>query len=170
MAFKTSFTVPYKKCLVKSGTSVADASSDFSVTQGVYEVASNVGGGEDIYIDNFHFVILASVASSNSSQFGNLATLTNGLTVKYDVDGTNVYTLGTYKSDLELELISDRHVSEEVIGTDHVYEYVLNFDKPFYLKGGRTDRLYVEIDDNLSGLNGVYFSVNGYTSTALITL
>lgn len=171
MSLERSFTVPFKKCLNKSGLlTTYDAADDFSSTQGVYEVISNATPGLDIALDRFHFVIISATAAADLSELGDLTGLTNGMSIKYDVASTLVYTLGTYKNNLQLELVSDSHTNDEASGTDHVYEYILNFDEPFILRGGSLDRLYVELDDNLSSLNGLYFTASGTTTTAKFSL
>lgn len=169
MSLNISFKVPFKKCLVEDGTSNADAASDYSSTSKKFEVVSDTTVGVDISINQLTFIIAGSSAATNSSSFGNISKLTNGMTVKYNASSTDVYTLGTYKSLIDLDLVSDLH-SEEVIGSDYIYEYKLKFDTPFLLKGGHTDSLYINLNDNFSGLTGLYFSVNGYTNTPQYSL
>ena len=161
---KNSYLVPYRACMVENGGSAENAATDHSVTPSVFEVTSGAVGTNKT-ISKIIITIVSSAAAADSSKFGNLATLANGLVVKYDVNGTNVYTIGTYKSLLDLDLMSDEHY-DEVVGTDYIYEYELHFETPIQLTGGHSDRLYVEVSDNLSSLNGLYFGVSGTINTA----
>lgn len=166
MALQISYEVPYRNNLVKSGTAIIDAAANHAASMVEFEVVSGV---EDIVIEKLIVVLVATAAAANSGTFVSAASLTNGISVKYEVDGNAAYTFGTYKNLLELDLASDEHYLEQ-IGTDYIYEYEFKFEKPFVLKAGRTDKLCVEVNDDLSSLSGAYFTASGYTTTAKITL
>lgn len=165
----TSIEVPYRELFVKSGDTVTDASSDYSSTQGVFQIVSSSDISVNIVVDKIIITLVGTAAATNSSRFGTIAQLTNGFNIKYSFDNTDVHTLGPYKSLLDLDLVSDEHY-DETIGTDVIYEFIFKLNVPFILKGGHSDKLYVTLDDNLSGLTGLYFVASGTTNTAKISL
>lgn len=164
-----SFEVPYKELFVKNGASTTDASNNYSVTQGAYEIVSSSDSSVNITIEKIVFTIVGTAAATNSSKFGTLNTLANGLNIKFNYGGTDVHTLGPYKSLLDLDLVSDEHY-DATVGTDVIYEYEIYLTTPFTLKGGNSDKLYITLDDDMSGLSGLYFTASGVTNTARISL
>jgi hypothetical protein len=166
MALQISYEVPYRSNLVKSGTAIVDAGANHAASMVEFELISGV---EDIVVNKLVVTLVATAAATNSSRFVSTSSLTNGITIKYEVDGNAAYTFGTYKNILELDLASDEHYVEQ-IGTDYIYEFEFKFETPFVLKAGRTDKLCVEVNDDLSSLSGAYFTASGHTTTAKITL
>ena len=109
---------------------------------------------EVVRVNRLSMVMVSPSATLDMAQFGNLAALTNGITIKaLDTDSAVILDLGggqSFKSNNDLAALFDLQIITQAAATTIVARLVL--PQPIRLDGGVSERLRLVVADNLSAL------------------
>ena len=108
------------------------------------------------------FITIMDAGSMNAQTYGNLAALTNGINIFYNT-GSKTYInpdIPITKNG-EWAILAQDHVLF-VYGANEMTRAHIHFHTPIKIKN--TETFGIELQDNFTGLQNYYFTIQGYTT------
>lgn len=163
--YQASF--PMIQALEKQGSDPSDfdhenAIGDYSGGTVLYEFLSF--GTADAYIQQIHVTII-STADMDYDEYGSIDELTNGVIIALWQDGAFRFVSPAIKVNHDYQRLfnGDINIPGWKKG-QRVMTATLNLDVPVILKGGSTDFLAVQVNDDFTDLIGHHFTATGFTT------
>lgn len=166
----SSATGPQKRIISQcldvtgDGTGNNNANGDYSSTAGTFKIAPS---SSEIYRISRMIVYIQDTGSFDAGSYGNNITLTNGIDVEYDYDGSVVDLLGNYNVKTTGDWAARCHdvnlgsygVGDEYVSVRWTF---LKSGQYIRLDGSQSQELRIICNDNLTGLVRHEFLVQGY--------
>lgn len=159
---------PLIQALEKVGGSESDpdfenAIGDYSGAPQIFEF--NAFGSADAYINEIHITIIASTAI-DYNDYGNINNgVTNGLIIALFQKGEYRFVSPPFKVNHDYQRLFNGNI--QVPGWmfgNRSFTATLKLEVPVILKGGSTDALQVQLNDDFSSLLGHHLTATGWTT------
>lgn len=122
-------------------------------------------GSADAYINQVH-VTVVSTTMNDYNDYGNISGgLTNGVVIAFFQKGEFRFVSPTFKVNHDYQRLfnGDIKVPGWQFGA-RSFTATLSIDVPIILKGGSTDALYIQVNDDFSSLIAHSFTATGFTT------
>ena len=162
------FSFPMIQAFEKTGGSDSDpdwqnAIGDYSGAPQTFEMTAF--GSADAYVNEIVVTIVGG-SDMNYDEYGDIAGgITNGVIIALFQKGEFRFVSPTFKVNHDYQRLFNGNI--DVPGWrqgDRAFTATLKLDVPIILKGGTTDALYVQLNDDFSSLIGHHFTAVGYTN------
>lgn len=164
-------TLPFIFAFEKQGSSSGDpdhedSAFDFSVTPATYDVTTFEKS--DIYVKQLHITIFSGTPQCKSEDYGSIAAgLANGIQIGLIQDGNILPVSPMLQRNRDYQRIFNGHISLQDWDGKCVYTCTLMLDVPIILRAGTTDSIFIIVQDDLSSLDGHFFSASGWQTRVI---
>lgn len=139
-----------------------NAIGDYSASPVIYEFPGFTTA--DSYINEIHITIIGS-SDIDYDEYGSIDELTNGVTIALFQNDDFRFVSPAFKVNHDYQRYFNGEI--KVPGWkkgNRVMTATLKLDVPVILKGGTTDFLAVQVNDDFTGLIGHHFTATGFTT------
>ena len=139
-----------------------NAIGDYSSSAAIYEFPAF--GTADAYINEIHVTIIAP-AAIDYDEYGSLPALTNGVIIALFQKDEYRFVSPAFTVNHDYQRLFNGNIKIPAWKKgNRVMTATLKLDVPVILKGGSTDALQVQVNDNFTGLIGHHFTATGFTT------
>ena len=164
-SYQTTF--PMIQALEKIGSVPGDVDHENAI--GNYSAAAEIFEfpgftTADAYIRKIHMTMVTSTTMT-PEQYGNLTALTNGIVIAFFQKDAYRIVSPAIKSNSDYQITFNEKIeSPSLKFGEKLYTATLTLDTPLIIKGGSTDALQVQVNDDFSSLVEHRFVASGWST------